>query len=1291
MTLARGFAIVFLLFALYCGLDPFQHSPIANFPDFEAKKVDMPAWSQVPTDQDKENLLQKSEIKFLNQVQGPESIAFDPLGRGPYTGLADGRILFWNGQSWVDFAYTSPNRSELCNPIASATPFSYVRTEHICGRPLGLRFDKKTGDLYIADAYFGLMKVGPEGGTATSLATEAEGVPLRFTNDVDIDTEGNVYFTESSANYPRRNFIQLVFSGDDSGKVLKYNPATKETTVLVRNVQFPNGISLSKDGSFFVFCEGAIGRLRKYWLKGDKAGTSEVLAILPGFPDNVRVNENGDFWVAIHCRRYMYSYLNGLYPKIRKVILKLPIPTKYQYLLQIGGWQHAVIVKYSPEGKLLQILEDSQGKVVRAVSEVEEKDVTSVLETQMSYLVVPRNTSDIRKWFMKSHDKGNNAGVSKPSSQPKPSPDKPNPEKNGAWRSRSSGRRKTSKYFNTDKQKPKDEKETLELPAKRKNMKDNEELLEPCDDGDDSVLPAHKKKLAESTPTKKLKSGSGVVVEEEHRPNQLVGEAEGGGGRGGFMNFGERKDPPHKGEKEVPEGAPNCLNGLTFVISGTLDSLEREEAEDLIKRHGGRVTGSISKKTNYLLCDEDIGGRKSSKAKELGTSFLTEDRLFDMIRASKPAKAQEECKKSANKAVAVASQSKVLQKWKQRQLLELSCYNQGCLFIYVLSCIPLSTNAVSISSRSPSNQTKRKTATTAQSSLMWTEKHRPTDPKNIIGNQSLVSQLRNWLKLGMGNFWTLEKTTSAKLVCQELGFQAIEVNASDSRGKADSKIEKGISGSNSNSIKELVTNEALSTDMDRSKHSKTVLIMDEVDGMSAGDRGGIADLIASIKISKIPIICICNDRYSQKLKSLVNYCLLLSFRKPTKQQMAKKLMDVAKAEGLQVNEIALEELAERVNGDMRMALNQLHYMSLSMSVINYDDIRQRFLTNAKDEDISPFTAVDKIFGFNGGKLKMDERISLSMSDPDLVPLLIQCYKRMNLIARAAESIADGDIVNVQIRRYRQWQLSQTSSVASCIIPASLLHGQREILEQGERNFNRFGGWLGKNSTMGKNMRLLDDLHVHILASRESSSGRDTIRLEYLTLLLRQLTEPLRVLPKVEAVQKVVEFMNTYSISQEDFDTIVELSKFKGHPNPLDGIQPAVKSALTKAYKEQSKSRMVRAADLVTLPGIKKVPKKRIAAILEPADEGVEQGDGDTLGESEEENTSDTEDLEGTTTGEKLKSELQSLNSKAMQVQLELKGTGNSSSKKTSGGRGKGASASVQKDAQTSRATAKRKR
>ncbi|KAJ9178657.1 hypothetical protein P3X46_010524 [Hevea brasiliensis] len=372
MTPTGILAGLFLLLALYCGIDPLKHSAISEFPDFKAVKVDMPDWSLVPTEKDKDNLLQRSEIKFLNQVQGPESIAFDPLGRGPYTGLADGRIVFWDGHKWIDFAYTSPYRSEICNPKPS--PLSYLKNEHICGRPLGLRFDKKTGDLYIADAYFGLLKVGPEGGLATSLTTEAEGIPLQFTNDLDIDDRGNIYFTDSSTQYQRRNFMQLVFSADDSGRVLKYNPITKETTVLVRNLQFPNGVSLSKDGTFFVFCEGSLGRLRKYWLKGEKAGTSEVFAILPGFPDNVRTNAEGNFWVAVHCRRTFYSYMCARYPKLRMFLLKLPIPTKIQYLLHIGGRLHAVVAKYSPEGKLLQVLEDSQGKVVKAISEVEEKD-----------------------------------------------------------------------------------------------------------------------------------------------------------------------------------------------------------------------------------------------------------------------------------------------------------------------------------------------------------------------------------------------------------------------------------------------------------------------------------------------------------------------------------------------------------------------------------------------------------------------------------------------------------------------------------------------------------------------------------------------------------------------------------------------------------------------------------------------------------------------------------------------------------------------------------------------------
>ncbi|XP_042444367.1 replication factor C subunit 1-like isoform X1 [Zingiber officinale] len=967
-------------------------------------------------------------------------------------------------------------------------------------------------------------------------------------------------------------------------------------------------------------------------------------------------------------------------------------------------------------------------------------------------------SSDIRKWFMKQHDKGATAS-SKPAVASQKTPNSPNTEKPNPVQvtQENSERRKTSKYFAPSSKEVnpqtiiKEEKVAAKTPSKRKPQKSSEDIAEDSkptlpkrsktvDDDHDDFMPSSNVKKSPK-PDKKMKNSSVTeMTKSSHKvgdnlddeindkdpetPVKAGGRGKGGrgsgsmtagrgrgAGRGGFMNFGERKDPPHKGEKEVPEGAPDCLAGQTFVISGTLDSLEREEAEDLIKRHGGRITSAVSKKTSFLLADEDVGGRKSSKAKELGIPFLTEDGLFDMIRKSKPAKTpkkEEQNKKTSEKMhilYTTSSPSKV--KHDQASALGRKEVAKG-----VKPCI---------------YPDKRKTKSGVQSPLTWTDKYRPKVPADIIGNQSIVKQLHDWLMHWDDQFLHagqkvkgkklsdsgskkavllsgspgIGKSTSAKLVSQMLGFQAVEVNASDSRGKADTKIVKGVGGNTSNSIKELVSNVALDSGLDWSKPPKSVLIMDEVDGMSAGDRGGVADLIASIKISKIPIICICNDRYSQKLKSLVNYCLALNFRKPTKQQMAKRLKQIADAEGLQINEIALEELAERVSGDMRMAINQLQYMSISQLVINYDDIRKRLLSSAKDEDISPFTAVDKLFGFNGGKLRMDERIDLSMSDPDLVPLIVQenyvnyrpssigrddnGVKRMNLLALAAESIGDGDIFNVQIRRYRQWQLSQSSSFASCIIPAALMHGQRETLEPGERNFNRFGGWLGKNSTTGKNLRLLDDVHLHFLSSQEARLDRETLRLEYFTLLLKQLTDPLKVMSKEVAVQKVVEFMDAYSLNQEDFDTIVELSKFKGHPNPMDDIQPAVKSALTKAYKKGSDSRVVRSADLIVLPGLKKAPKKRIAAILEPVGNGLAEENEEAVEDNEEEN-SDAEDADDLAvsieTEQKPQLDLLSNKPKGMQVQLDLKSNGKSNAKKTPASKSR-SSGSTEKQAQGS--------
>ena len=68
--------------------------------------------------------------------------------------------------------------------------------------------------------------------------------------------------------------------------------------------------------------------------------------------------------------------------------------------------------------------------------------------------------------------------------------------------------------------------------------------------------------------------------------------------------------------QDKPLGHPDCLKGKTFVITGTLDSLYRGEAEDYIKRHSGRVTGSVSGKTDFLVVGENSGNSKVNQVKQ---------------------------------------------------------------------------------------------------------------------------------------------------------------------------------------------------------------------------------------------------------------------------------------------------------------------------------------------------------------------------------------------------------------------------------------------------------------------------------------------------------------------------------------------------------------------------------------------------------------------------------------------------------------------------------------------------
>ncbi|XP_058107817.1 protein STRICTOSIDINE SYNTHASE-LIKE 10-like [Magnolia sinica] len=320
------------------------------------------------------NKLQSSEVISVVGAVGPESLAFDPNGGGPYTGISDGRILKWQGKDvgWTEFAVTSPHylaKRKECE--GSQNP----GLEHVCGRPLGLRFDGKTGNLYIADAYYGLLMVGPSGGSAVQLATHANGIPFRFTNDLEIDNEsGAVYFTDSSARFHRRHFLSTVISGDKTGRLMKYSLETKQVTVLLHGLSFPNGITLSKDGSFLLISETTACRILRFWLRTSKAGTIQVFSQLPGFPDNIRRSPSGDFWVALHSKRGKILEWILSIPLVGDALVRLlPINIEqfYSYLVRWRG-SDAMALRLSEEGEVLEVLEDRGGKVLRFVSEVEE-------------------------------------------------------------------------------------------------------------------------------------------------------------------------------------------------------------------------------------------------------------------------------------------------------------------------------------------------------------------------------------------------------------------------------------------------------------------------------------------------------------------------------------------------------------------------------------------------------------------------------------------------------------------------------------------------------------------------------------------------------------------------------------------------------------------------------------------------------------------------------------------------------------------------------------------------------
>lgn len=243
-----------------------------------------------------------NKLQLPPPVIGPEALAFDRNGGGPYVTSSDGRIFKYVGPSegFKEYAYTSPNRNmTICDGFSD---FSNIQAT--CGRPLGLGFNHQTGDLYAADGYYGLVKVGPNGGKATQLVGPAQSNSTVFANGLDVDSNtGIVYFTIASTKFQPKDFPTALLTGgigDNSGSLLSYDPSNNQTTVLLRNLTFASGVAVSGDGSFVLVSEYFANRIRRVWLKGPKANSSDLFMLLAGRPDNIKRNSRGQFWIAVN-------------------------------------------------------------------------------------------------------------------------------------------------------------------------------------------------------------------------------------------------------------------------------------------------------------------------------------------------------------------------------------------------------------------------------------------------------------------------------------------------------------------------------------------------------------------------------------------------------------------------------------------------------------------------------------------------------------------------------------------------------------------------------------------------------------------------------------------------------------------------------------------------------------------------------------------------------------------------------------------------------------------------------
>jgi replication factor C large subunit len=207
---------------------------------------------------------------------------------------------------------------------------------------------------------------------------------------------------------------------------------------------------------------------------------------------------------------------------------------------------------------------------------------------------------------------------------------------------------------------------------------------------------------------------------------------------------------------------------------------------------------------------------------------------------------------------------------------------------------------------------------------------------------------------------------------------------------------------------------------------KRIILLDELDGLTGNaDRGGVKAITGIIKTARCPIVLIANNAYDPRFATLRSYCLLIEFKKPPAGEVAKHLKHISNHEGINADENALKFIAQRSEGDVRSAVNDLQALAQGKQRLTYDDVSW---LGYRDRQDSIFNVLRMIIY---GRTCLGAKRAVDMADVDIDMLFEWIYENVPAhlsdprdLAQAMDALSMADVYRGRIRSTQDWSFTR---------------------------------------------------------------------------------------------------------------------------------------------------------------------------------------------------------------------------------------------------------------------------